>query len=137
MDKSKFNIKNEWKKFGIALGIILSIVATILLIKGKALYFYFYGAGLVFVLAALAIPIVIKPVFILFMYIAHVLGFVMTRLILCILYYLVITPMSLLGRLFGKKFLDVKFSRKEVSYWIESGTGTGEIQGVENYENQF
>lgn len=137
MDKSKFNIKSEWRKFGIALGIILALIATLLLIKKKALYIYFYGAGLFFILAALAVPIVVKPVFILFLYIAHVLGFVMTRLILCILFYLVITPMGLLGRLFGKKFLDVKFSHKEGSYWIQSDTGTGEVQGVENYENQF
>ncbi len=137
MDKSKFNVKREWRKFGIALGLILAVIATILLIKKKGTYIYFYGAGLFFVLAALAVPIIVKPVFILFLYIAHVLGWVMTRVLLSILFYLVMTPIGLVGRLFGKRFLDMTFSRQEESYWIES---TDEIPGddpVKSYENQF
>lgn len=137
MDKSKFNIKSEWRKFGIALGIILSIIATIILIKEKSLYIYFYGAGLFFILAALSLPVIIKPVFILFLYIAHVLGWVMTRVILSILFYLVITPIGLILKLFRKKFLDLKFSRDVESYWIEAGTKIGENEGVESYENQY
>jgi len=137
MDKSKFNIKSEWKKFGIALGIILAIIATILLLKKKSIYIYFYGAGLFFILAALTVPIVIKPVFILFLYIAFVLGWVMTRVILSILFYLVITPIGLILKLFGKRFLDMKFSRKEASYWIESAVKADKEEGIENYEIQF
>ena len=133
MDKSKFNIKTEWKKFGIALGIILSIIATILFIKEKSLYIYFYGAGLFFIVAALVVPIVVKPVFILFLYIAHVLGWVMTRVILSILFYLVITPIGHILKLFGKKFLDMEFSREKESYWIE----TTEEEGVKSYEIQY
>ena len=133
MDKSKFNIKTEWKKFGIALGIILSIIATILFIKEKSLYIYFYGAGIFFIVAALAVPIFVKPVFILFLYIAHVMGWVMTRVILSALFYLVITPIGLILKLFGKKFLDMKFSQEKESYWIE----TSEEEGVKSYEIQY
>jgi len=134
MDKSKFNVKSEWRKFGIALGIILAIIATILLIKGKSTYLYFYGGGLFTILAALVAPIVVKPVFILFLYIGHGLGFVMTRLILGILFYLVITPIGLIARVFGKQFLSVGFSRGESGYWIETA---GMDDEKENYENQF
>ena len=133
MDKSKFNIKSEWKKFGIALGIILSIIATILLVMKKSSYIYFYGAAPFFIVAALTVPIIVKPVFILFLYIAHVLGWVMTRVILSLLFYLVITPIGLISKLFGKKFLDMKFSREKESYWIE----TGEEEGVKSYEIQY
>ena len=133
MEKSKFNIKTEWKKFGIALGIILSIIATVLLIQKKSLFIYFYGAGLFFIVAALVVPIVVKPVFILFLYIAHVLGWVMTRVILSILFYLVITPIGHILKLFGKKFLDMEFSREKESYWIE----TTEEEGVKSYEIQY
>ncbi len=133
MEKSKFNIKTEWKKFGIALGIILSIIATVLLIQKKSLFINFYGAGLFFIVAALVVPIVVKPVFILFLYIAHVLGWVMTRVILSILFYLVITPIGHILKLFGKKFLDMEFSREKESYWIE----TTEEEGVKSYEIQY
>ncbi len=137
MDKSKFNIKSEWKKFGIALGIILSIVATVLLLKKKSIYIYFYGSGLFFILAALTVPIVVKPVFILFLYIAFVLGWVMTRVILSVLFYLAITPIGLILKFFGKRFLDLKFSRKKASYWLESAVEASKEEGVKSYENQF
>ncbi|MDQ1351604.1 MAG: hypothetical protein QG657_1909 [Acidobacteriota bacterium] len=136
MDKSKFNVKSEWRKFGIILGIILAVIATILLIKARASTIYFYGAGFFFTAAALIVPIVVKPVFILFLYIAHVMGWIMTRLILGILFYLVITPMGLLGRLFGKRFLDLKFPGKQESYWIETDQLIRD-EGVNSYENQF
>jgi hypothetical protein len=136
MDKSKFNVKSEWRKFGIILGIILAVIATILLIKTRASTIYFYGAGFFFIAAGLVVPIVVKPVFILFMYISHVMGWVMTRLILGTLYYLVITPMSLLGRLFGKRFLDLKFPGKQESYWNETEKPVLR-EGVNSYENQF
>ena len=70
MDKSKFNDKNEWRKFGIGLGIILSVIATIQLIIGRELYPYFYGAGIFVLLIGLILPILIKPLFILFSYFA-------------------------------------------------------------------
>ena len=136
MDKSKFNVEREWRKFGIALGIILAAIATALLIQGKSTYLclYFYGGGLLLVLEALVLPIILKPVMILFLYIGHGLGFVMTRLILGILFYLVITPIGLIARLFGKQFLSVGFSRGESGYWIETA-GMGDEK--ESYENQF
>lgn len=136
MDKSKFDIKSEWRKFGIILGIILAVIATILLMKARGGYLYFYGAGFFFILAGLVIPIVVKPVFILFMYLSHVMGWVMTRLILSILFYLVITPMGLLGKLVGKRFLDLKFPGKQESYWIETDKRI-EQEGINSYENQF
>ncbi|MCU0285128.1 MAG: hypothetical protein MUF15_01900 [Acidobacteria bacterium] len=136
MNKNKFNMKNEWRKFGFILGIILAIIATILLFKSRAIYIYFYGTGFFFILAGLLLPIIVKPVFILFMYISEVLGWVMTRLILGILFYLIITPMSLLGKLFGKKFLDLQFPGKQESYWLEADKLL-EQEGKHNYENQF
>ncbi len=134
MDKSKFNELREWRRFGIVLGIILAIIATVLLIKGKSTYLYFYGAGLFSVLVGLVVPVIMKPVFILFLYIGHGLGFVMTRVLLSILYYLVMTPIGLIARLFGKHFLPVKFSGGESSYWLETSRIDDE---KENYENQF
>lgn len=139
MDKSKFGIKSEWRKFGIILGIFLAVIATILLIKARGGYIYFYGTGFFFILAGLVFPIVVKPVFKLFMYISFGLGWVMTRVILGILFYLVITPMALFGKLFGKKFLDLKFPGEQESYWIETNA-FAQDEGkncVNSYENQF
>ncbi len=48
---------------------------------------------------------------------AQILGWFMTRVILSIFYYLVLTPVGLLMRLLGKDLLDMKIDRSAQSYW--------------------
>ncbi|MCP4150264.1 MAG: hypothetical protein GY757_21125 [bacterium] len=134
IDKSKFNSKEAWRQFGIALGIILAIIATVLLIRNKPLYPYFYGAALFLITAAATVPIVIKPLFILFSYIGYGMSKIMAPVLLTLLFYLGFTPIALIGKLFGKKFLALKLLRKADSYWIENPAAPEDAGG---YENQF
>ncbi|MCP4216858.1 MAG: hypothetical protein GY765_19560 [bacterium] len=136
MDKSKFNIKEEWRKFGIALAVILGIVAAIIYFKGNSLYPHFGAAAGIILVAALVVPIVLKPVFIGFSYLGHVMGWIMTRLILGILYYLVMTPIRLVSLIFGKQFLDLKINKKKKSYWIINDVEAEELEAA-GFEKQF
>jgi len=51
------------------------------------------------------------------MLIAVVMGWVMSRVILGILFYLAITPVALILRLRGKDLLDIKLDPAAASYW--------------------
>jgi hypothetical protein len=44
-------------------------------------------------------------------------GFVMTRVILSILFYLIITPINFIAKIFRKDFLNLKIEKKKKSYW--------------------
>ena len=134
MDKSKFNDKIEWRKFGIALAVLLFIISTVQYFKQIELYSYFLVASVLFLLSALALPILIKPVFIVFSYIGFGMGWVMTRIILFILFYLFITPISILARKFGNRFLDLRFDRSKESYWLPVKDNKN---NRENFEKQF
>ena len=134
MDKSKFNDKREWRKFGIALAVLLFIISTVQYFKQIELYSYFLVASVLFLLSALALPILIKPVFIVFSYIGFGMGWVMTRIILFILFYLFITPISILARKFGNRFLDLRFDRSKESYWLPVKDNSN---NRENFEKQF
>ena len=134
MDKSKFNDKREWRKFGIALAVLLFIISTVQYFKQIELYSYFLVASVLFLLSALALPILIKPVFIVFSYIGFGMGWVMTRIILFILFYLFITPISILARKFGNRFLDLRFDRTKESYWLPVKENRN---NRENFEKQF
>ena len=134
MDTSKFNDKKEWRKFGIGVAAILTVIATIQLIVGKELFIYFYGIAAFFLFFGLLLPIIIKPVYILFSYLGFVLGWFMTRVILSILFYLIFTPIGLILKLFGKHFLDLKIDKKAGTYWLDKKLDT--INKV-NYERQF
>jgi hypothetical protein len=48
---------------------------------------------------------------------AIVLGFVMSRIILSILFYLILTPISFLAKISGKKFMVLKFDKSIETYW--------------------
>ena len=134
MDKSKFKDKKEWRKFGIGVAAILAVIATIQLIVGRELFIYFYGFAAFFLFCGLLLPIIIKPVYILFSYLGFVLGWSMTRVILSILFYIIFTPIGLILRLFGKHFLDLKIEKKAGTYWLDKKIET--INKV-HYERQF
>ena len=100
--------KKDLRKFGITVGVVLLIFAGFLLWKEKESFFYFGIIGLFLLLTGLIIPIVLKPLNKVWMILAILMGWVMTRIILTILYYLVLTPIRILAMLFRKNFLDLK-----------------------------
>jgi len=54
------------------------------------------------------------------MKLAHVMGFVMTRVILTVTYVLIIVPTGLIFKLMGKDLLDRKLNKNAESYWISA-----------------
>ncbi len=136
IDKTKFNSKRDWRIFGFGLAVILSVVASVMLYKESSHYYHFYGAaGLVAFLAAV-LPVALKPLYIVFSYMGAGMGWMMTRVILTLLYYLILTPITLLSKIVGKRFLQLDFSRKADSYWIENEPPNDEERKL-SYENQF
>ena len=134
MDKSKFNEQKEWRKFGIGLGIILGAIGGVQLLKGHSVYPFFIGAGALTALAAIAVPILVKPVFIFFSYLSVVLGWFSTRLILTVIFFVLLTPISIIMKLTGKKFLTKGADRNLPTYWIARNKTYGQ---PESFENQF
>jgi uncharacterized membrane protein len=109
--------KNECRKFGLSVGIVLIIIALILAYFDKASYVYFGTIGGILIIAGVAVPIFLLPLQKIWMSIAVILGFIMTRVILFVLYYLILTPIGLIARIFGKDFLDLNINKDQVSYW--------------------
>lgn len=63
-----------------------------------------------------------------------ILGWVMTRVILALVFYLVLTPIALLGRAFGEQFLHLKKSPESTSYWVRKSEPPRQKS---DYERQF
>ncbi len=60
-------------------------------------------------------------------------GWVMTRVLLTLLFFLAVTPIGLLQRLFGKRPFEVTFPGREESYWKQRTTAFDPL----DYEKQF
>ena len=76
-------------------------------------------AGLIWV-PALLIPRVLRPVYTTWMKIGHGIGWVNTRIILGVLFYVLILPMGLIMRLFGKDPMARKVDKSASSYRVKS-----------------
>ena len=116
------NIKSEkadLKKFGLFMGTVLFLGSLYLLWKQQQTYAVggFILAG-VFAVLAFVGPVVLKPLQRAWMAMAVVMGFVMSRIIVAVIFYGMVTPIGLAGRLAGKKFLDLKMDKAAASYWI-------------------
>ena len=109
--------KKELKKFGITIGGAILIISVFLFIYEKPSAPYFIGVGLAFQIVAQIFPILFLPIQKIWMAFAVVMGFVMTRVILTLLFYIVITPISFISKIFGKDFLSLKIEKEKKSYW--------------------
>ena len=49
----------------------------------------------------------------------EILGRIIAPLIMALVYFLILTPISLLVRAFGKDLLGLKYSKQQNSYWIK------------------
>lgn len=109
--------RSDLKKFGLSVGIVLALIGLILLFKNRSSYVYFLLASAILIIPALTFPSVLKPLQKLWMGLAIVLGWISTRVILSLLYYLVLTPIGIFMRLSGKDLLDIKIQKERQSYW--------------------
>ena len=132
------NIKSETsdlKKFGLFIGAILFLGSLYLLWKQQHAYAVAgFILGGVFAALAFVWPVVLKPIQRAWMAIAVVMGFVMSRIIVAVIFYGMVTPIGLAGRLAGKKFLDLKMDKVAASYWIRRDQANAEKSA---YERQF
>ena len=116
----------DMRKFILKLDAFLLIAGYVFLhLRGKA-----YGCWVVFcfcfLLFAVVFPSLFQPLRKFLHKVSHWWGGVVTFFILAVVYFLVLVPLGLLARLFGKEFLALKSSPKEVTYWIRREKPAGE-----------
>ncbi len=126
--------KKDLRKFGLTVGIVLLVISVIIFLFDKSSYIYFGIIGGILVLAGAFFPSVLKPVNKVWMTLALILGWFMSRVILTILFYLVLTPIGFIAKIFGKRFLSLKIDTEEKSYWEKREE---RLPSITEYERQF
>jgi len=126
--------KSDIRKFGITIGLLLMVIAGFLFWRGRESFEILLVSGFVLFVLGFVIPVVLKPIYWIWMILAIVLGWIMTRVILSLLFYIVITPIGTLSRLSGNRFLDLKWNRTTATYWNYRNT---KQRNSEDFEKQF
>lgn len=109
--------KNELRKFGLILGTILAGWGAWWLKAAADTSIYFLAAALLLLLLALVYPFGLKPIFVLWTKLSSIFGWITTRIILTLIFYLIMTPIGWWLRLTGKDLLQLKTQSKAQSYW--------------------
>jgi len=123
--------RRRLRAFGLTVGGALLVLAAILLWKHRPAWPYAGGAGALAVLLGLALPRSLRPVERVWMKLAGMMGWVMTRVILTLVFFLVFTPIGFALRLFGRDPLTLSFDRKAASYWVARGAGKRTPESME------
>jgi hypothetical protein len=126
--------ERDLRKFGLLVGGVLAVLGLLFLIRHKARYPYFLIPGVGLMVLGVVVPRWLKSIYIAWMSAAVVLGLVMATVILTVFFFLVMTPLGLIARLFGKDFLRLKPEKQAATYWIRREQKS---RAEANYERQF
>ena len=125
--------RKDLKNFAFIIGFILIVIGVFLFFREKDLFIYFSSIGLIFIGLGIITPAALKPIYKIWMTFAIIIGWVMTRVILSVLFYLIISTIGIFARLVGKDFLNLKLKNNE-SYW---NIRNKEYEMNQDYEKQF
>ena len=126
--------RSQLRKFGITVGAVFAVLGVVFLLRGKNHYPYFIGPGLGLIFFGGIWPRALAVIYKIWMSLALVMGWVMSRLILSVLFYIVLTPIGLFLKLIGKDVLNQRLNRSSGSYWIDRK----EVEPVKgSYENRY
>ncbi len=109
----------ELRSFGLLVGGVFSAIGlwpTLVHAAPLRLWALVLAGGLI--LVALAAPVALRPVHRIWMKVGHVLGFINTRILLGLIFYVVLTPMGLVRRALGKDTLQKAFSSDAETYRV-------------------
>jgi hypothetical protein len=105
------------RRFGLTVGIAFLVVGALLLWRHRAAAPFFGAAGGALLLLTAAAPIALRPIERVWMTVALAMGWVMTRVVLGLIFVLVFTPAGLARRLLRRDPMELRLDRGAASYW--------------------
>ena len=128
--------RTEQRKFGIVVGIAFSILGLIRwwLHGFEELPYLLFGISSVLIVLGVVAPPLLKPVFILWIKLALVLNWIMTRVFLTLSWIFMFTPVRVIIHFFGEDPLKRKYLPEGESYWEAPET---QPQDLEAFKKMF
>jgi len=109
--------RGELRRFGKTMGIFLMLLGLVIYFLSLNYALPLISTGTLILLLGLLFPGILKPLFVLWMSFALILGFIMTRIILGLIFFLIFSPIGLVFRLIKKDHLDEAIDPDAASYW--------------------
>jgi hypothetical protein len=110
--------KREVRNFGLLFAAIGLLTGAYMVWKGKGGAWVAFSLAGVFLLTGLFMPSVLTPCYRAWMRFAALLAWINTRVLLTVFFFVVVTPIGVVMRWFGKDLLNQKLDRSAQTYWV-------------------
>tara|TARA_B100000123_G_C25623790_1_gene381367 strand:+ start:189 stop:569 length:381 start_codon:yes stop_codon:yes gene_type:complete len=119
----KQNTQN--RSFGLLFFIVFLAFALWLLIKKGEINLYLISIALIFLILGLLNSKILTPLNKSWIKFGELLGRIIAPIVMGIVYFIILTPISLLVRLLGKDLIGMKFDKNLKTYWIKRKKNLG------------
>ena len=120
--------KENNKSFGILFFIIFLLVAFWPLIHSEFIRLWALGIASIFLVLGITNSKILTPVKKSWIKFGEILGLIIAPMVMALVYFIFLTPISLILRLFGKDLLGIKVNKKIDSYWIKRKKNIGPMR---------
>ena len=107
------------RSFGVLFFVVFLVVGFWPMLNNETPNYYLILFSLIFLILGLVNSKILSPLNLGWIKLGEILGKIIAPIVMAIVYFLILTPISLLVRLFGKDLIGMKFSNNIKSYWIK------------------
>ena len=116
------------KSFGLLFFVVFLIIGLWPLKNGEILNFYFIIASVVFLILGLLNSKLLSPLNKSWIKLGEILGIIIAPIVMALVYFAILTPISIIVRVFGKDLLGLKFLKEKDTYWIKRKKNLGSMK---------
>jgi len=120
------SIENN-RGFGLLFCIFFLVVGMFPLIKGEDPRIIYLLISIIFLFLGVINSKILTPLKKLWIKLGDLLGIIIAPIIMGLVYFLILTPLSIIVKVAGKDLLKLKFSNKVKSYWIKRDKDPGSM----------
>ena len=121
------NKKSSNKGFGILFFVVFLGLGLWPLTNDNNPNIYLIVISIIFLILGLLDSKLLSPLNSFWIKFGELLGKIIAPVVMAIIYFLILTPISLMVRLFGKDLLSLKFSKQLKTYWIKRKKDLGSM----------
>ena len=116
------------KSFGLLFFVVFLIIGLWPLKNGESFNYYFIIASVVFLILGLLNSKLLSPLNKSWIKLGEILGIIIAPIVMALVYFAILTPISIIVRVFGKDLLGLKFLKEKETYWINRKKNLGSMK---------
>ena len=116
------------KSFGLLFFVVFLIIGLWPLKNGENLNFYFITVSIIFLILGLINSKLLSPLNKSWIKLGEILGIIIAPIVMALVYFVILTPVSLIVRIFGKDLLNLKLLKDKETYWIKRKKSLGSMK---------